>query len=246
MAISQGDHEPPRPIRVDAQQPDGTWVTVHPNLGFPSGKTKTVLIDLEPLGTSRRLRLHTNMEIFWDAMHVAPKMDAGLARQSRLNPALSELRYRGFSQVHQANASSPELPDYSELSGTSQVWRDLVGYYTRFGDVQLLLEQIDDRYVIMNAGDELVLRFAEAGPVPEGYVRDFVLIGDGWVKDGDYNTSFSTGLRPLPAHDQPNYDTPPGLLTDDPVYLRYPADWIQFHTRYVTPDHFSRGLRLSP
>jgi hypothetical protein len=48
---------------------------------------------------------------------------------------------------------------YARLSGTTQRWRDLIGYYTRFGDVKPLLQRIDDRYVIMNAGDEMVLRF---------------------------------------------------------------------------------------
>ncbi len=50
------------------------------------------------------------------------------------------------------------------LESKSQVWRDLIGYCTRYGDVRELLEKIDDRYVIMNAGDEMALRFA----VPEG------------------------------------------------------------------------------
>ena len=49
------------------------------------------------------------------------------------------------------------------------------GYYTRFGDVRELLKGIDDRYVIMNAGDEMSLRFAEQPPPPAGWVRDFVI-----------------------------------------------------------------------
>jgi hypothetical protein len=39
------------------------------------------------------------------------------------------------------------------------------------------------------------------------------------------------------------YDTPPGRLRDDPVYRRFPDDWKKYHTRYVTPDQFERGLR---
>ena len=30
--------------------------------------------------------------------------------------------------------------------------------------------------------------------------RDFVLIGDGWEKDGDYNTAYSQTVLPLPTH----------------------------------------------
>jgi hypothetical protein len=69
------------------------------------------------------------------------------------------------------------------------------------------------------------------------------LIGDGWVKDGDYNTLFSTTVLPLPAHDRSDYTAPPGSLEDDPVYRRYPQDWQLYHTRYVTPQGFQEALR---
>ena len=106
-----------------------------------------------------------------------------------------------------------------------------------------LLAGVDDRYVIMNAGDELAFRFPVPSPPPDGWVRDFVLMGDGWVKDGDYNTAFSKTVLPLPSHDQPEYTTPPGRLQDDPVYRRYPQDWQTYHTRYVTPRPFRLALR---
>jgi hypothetical protein len=103
---------------------------------------------------------------------------------------------------------------------------------------------VDDRYVIMNAGDELRLRFPEAAAPPRGWRRDFVLVGDGWEKDGDYNTGHSSTVLPLPAHDTPNYgaDANVGTLEQDPVYRRHPEDWVRFHTRYVTPRTFLRGL----
>nr|NIQ55167.1 hypothetical protein [Gemmatimonadota bacterium]NIU75366.1 hypothetical protein [Gammaproteobacteria bacterium]NIX20842.1 hypothetical protein [Actinomycetota bacterium] len=80
---------------------------------------------------------------------------------------------------------------YGRLAGTAPRWLDLVGYYTRFGDVRALLREVDDRYVIMNAGDELAFGFPAPPDPPPGRVRDFVLVGDGWVKDGDYNTLYS-------------------------------------------------------
>ncbi|MCZ6633956.1 MAG: hypothetical protein O7G87_11165 [bacterium] len=152
------------------------------------------------------------------------------------------LSYRGFSRVMRADLSSPEVPDYNTMMGTSPLWRDLAGYHTRYGEVQPLLDQVDDRYVMMNAGDELQFRFKALPDPPEGQVRDFVLKGDGWVKDGDFNTAFSTTVLPLPAHDILSYNRPPGRLEDDPVYLRNPGDWQRFHTRYVTPERFSRAL----
>ena len=83
-----------------------------------------------------------------------------------------------------------------------------------------------------------------APPPPRpGWVRDFVLIGDGWNKDGDYNTAFSKTVLPLPSHDRPAYDTPPAALEDDPVYRRYPRDWQEYHTRYITPSVFQQGAK---
>ena len=57
----------------------------------------------------------------------------------------------------------------------------------------------------MNAGDELLLRFPEQPAPTDGWRRDFVLIGDGWEKDGDYNTGHSQTVLPLPEHATPSY-----------------------------------------
>ncbi|MDZ7715252.1 MAG: hypothetical protein U5J95_03485 [Balneolaceae bacterium] len=78
----------------------------------------------------------------------------------------------------------------------------------------------------------------------EGWTRNFVLIGDGWVKDGDYNTKFSETVLPLPSHnmDQYQYDEAPEKLEDDPVYQKHVSDWIKYHTRYITPRQFQTAL----
>jgi hypothetical protein len=145
--------------------------------------------------------------------------------------------------IHQANPSSPEIPDYNQLASTTQIWRDLSGYYTRYGDVRELLAGIDDRYVIMNAGDELSLRFAAPPAPPAGWVRDYVIAGDGWIKDGDYNSTYSQTVLPYPYHARKDYNTPPGRLEDEWVYRHHPEDWQTFHTRYVTPRIFTEALR---
>jgi hypothetical protein len=74
-------------------------------------------------------------------------------------------------------------------------------------------------------------------------VRDYVMITDGWEKDGDFNTAFSRTVLPLPTHASGRYDTPPRRLQDDPVYRRHPADFETYHTRYVTPDGVRDALR---
>jgi hypothetical protein len=164
-------------------------------------------------------------------------------RIAHLGLSGAELRYRGFSAVKAADQSSPELPDYNQLAGTGQIWHDLEGYYTRYGDVRELLDKIDDRMVITNAGDEVRLRFAAPDPQPAGWKRDYVMIGDGWIKDGDFNSVFSKTVLPLPYHGMRDYTVPPRQLGDDRAYRLHPADWQSFHTRYITPDPFERVLR---
>ena len=84
------------------------------------------------------------------------------------------------------------------------------------------------------------------GPVaapPAGWVRDYIIIGDGWIKDGDYNSTFSQTVAPLPYHLKQEYTTAPGRLEDEAIYRRYPEDWQTYHTRYVTPEVFQNALR---
>jgi hypothetical protein len=70
-----------------------------------------------------------------------------------------------------------------------------------------------------------------------------VIAGDGWIKDGDYNSTYSKTVLPLPHHDRTEYDTPPGRLEDEWTYRQHPQDWQTYQTRYVTPEIFQNALR---
>jgi hypothetical protein len=247
VAISQGQQELAKPLSMEIPDGRGGWQVVRPNLGFPAGRKKICLFDLTDLfktGIPRKLRLRTNLEIFWDSFEWAAGVPGTQLKTNRMDPEMADLHHRGYSVINQTNDSSPELPDYNRLASSKQIWRDLIGYYTRFGDVRELLLRADDRYVIMNAGDEMSFRFAEQPPPPLGWVRDYVIIGDGWIKDGDYNSTFSKTVLPLPFHAKNQYLTPPGRLEDETVYRRHPEDWQNYHTRFVTPEVFQNALRV--
>ncbi len=237
VAISQGHGEKARPLSLEVPDGHGGWRTAQANLGFPAGRKKICLINLENVflpGTPRKVRLRTNLEVYWDSIEWAQGLPNTPLRVTRLDPSVADLHYRGYSLVKQINASSPEIPSYHQIAASKQIWRDLEGYYTRYGDVRELLAGIDDRYVIMNAGDEMTLHFAEQAPPPAGWVRDYVIAGDGWIKDGDYNTTFSRSVQPLPYHAETLYKQAPGKLEDEWVYRHHPADWQNYQTRYVT------------
>ncbi len=215
-------------------------------LAFPPGRKKTVLFNLTDVfkpGTPRRVRIRTNLEIYWDHLEWARGLPDAPLKMVRLEPSSVDLHYRGYSVINRPDAGAPEIPDYNRLLSTKQIWRDLEGYYTRHGEVVELVREIDDRYVIVASGDEMSLRFPEQPPPPEGWVRDYIIMGDGWIKDGDYNSTFSRTVQPLPHHGEAEYVTPPGKLEDEFVYKRFPEDWRKYHTRYVAPDVFRNMLR---
>ena len=247
VALAQGHAARPFGLVLEQCDANGKWQVIDDNLGFPAGKNKDVLIAVPAgsLAASRQFRLRTNMEIYWDSLGWSYELADVATAVAELPTKVAELRRRGYSKLLPLDRRRPDTPVY-ELETTQPRWLDLEGYYTRFGDVRELLATVDDRYVIMNAGDELVFEFNAGDEVPAGWHRDYVLVGDGWVKDGDFNTAFSKSIRPLPTHEAVDYAGPLVPLDQDPVYQQHRDDWQLYHTRYATPRHFQRGLWPAP
>jgi tetratricopeptide (TPR) repeat protein len=249
VAVTQGHRWHAQGMSVEVPDGHGGWVTAQANLGFPAGRKKTVVFNLTDIfrpGTPRRVRLRTNLEIYWDCIEWAQGAPGAAVKTQTLDAQVADLHYRGYSVIDRPDAGAPEVPSYDQMLGSKQRWRDLIGYYTRYGDVRELLNRVDDRYVIVNSGDEMSLRFAEQPPPPAGWLRDFIVVGDGWIKDGDFNSTFSKTVLPLPYHAKDEYVTRPGELEDEYVFRHHPEDWQNYHTRYVTPDVFQNSLRSAP
>ncbi|MCO8123862.1 FG-GAP-like repeat-containing protein [Stieleria sp. TO1_6] len=243
VALDQGSTERPFGLVLEQQHPDGHWVTLQNDLGFPAGKNKDVLIELpdDALALSRRFRLRTNMEVYWDSLRWCIRIDDTQPQVTKLKTATAKLCYRGYSELLPVDRRRPDTPLY-QVIGRQQRWLDLEGFHTRFGDIDELLTSVDDRYAIVNAGDELQFEFESIADPPAGWQRDFVLVGDGWVKDGDFNTAFSQTVHPLPTHADPDYGGPLTSLPDDPVFKEHADDWRHYHTRFVTPKHLQQQL----
>ena len=121
VAIEQGSHDRPRGLVLEVPDGHGGWTTARDDLGFPAGKNKTILIRLDGLaghpGVTRRFRLRTNMEIFWDALRYAAGLDESRARQQRLAPDTAELR----SPRHLAHhPGRPQFPGTAALRHSGQ------------------------------------------------------------------------------------------------------------------------------
>lgn len=212
----------------------GEWKTVIDMIGLPAGKNKTITVDLTGkfLSEDRRVRIETDMQIYWDTAFFTVGTQTVPMEVTTLNPDSADLHYRGFSEMYRPNPHAPHLFDYQKVTKAAQ-WRDLAGFYTRYGDVAPLLQEVDDMYVILNAGDEITVEF-EASRLPTlkaGWVRDFILYSDGWDKDGDINTLTSQTVEPLPFHGMSAYPYPETEhYPDDEVHRQYR---LEYNTRRV-------------
>lgn len=121
-----------------------------------------------------------------------------------LSPASADLRFRGFSRLVRGRDGF-ETFEYATV-GDEAPWNQHRGIYTRYGGVGVLLDEADDRYVIVGTGDELAVRFEDTlPPVPQGWKRDWLVYLNGWVKDGDPNTLHGDRVEPLPFHAMSSY-----------------------------------------
>ena len=235
IALSQNPSINPIFPYLQVRDKGGEWQTVIDPIGIPAGKNKTICIDLTGkfLSEDRRVKIATNMQIYWDSAFFSIGGEEVPTRITELSPNHTDLHYRGFSKMYRPTPHAPHLFDYNEVE-TEKQWRDLAGHYTRYGEVTSLLEEIDDMYVILNAGDEMTVEFDETGlpPLKEGWERDFILYSDGWDKDGDINTLSSQTVGPLPFHDMSAYPYPDAeKYPQTPEHLHYQ---LEYNTRRVT------------
>jgi len=204
----------------------GEWQTVIEDMGIPAGKPKTIAVDLSGkwLSPAREVRIVTNLCVYWDQIFLSENAGAPDVRLTPVNAASADLRFRGFSKpAIDAARKQPEAFDYQTWMPVS-MWNPTPGHYTRYGDVRTLIADADDRMVIMGSGDELRLMFPARGlpPLRPGWKRDFLLLVDGWAKDGDYNTAFSQSVEPLPFHAMSAYPYPaPEQFPDDAAHREY-------------------------
>ncbi len=216
------------PPYVEAQLPDGSWSRIADNVGFPAGLERTIVIDLTrklPIG-ARRIRLMTNLQLFWDQVLIDQSQDAE-AHTAEIPLAQATLHFRGYPK--QIEGASPGDLDYVynlvSLTGPYQHQR---GNYTRMGDVTPLLKGIDNRFVIFGSGEEIAADFDTTGlpPLPEHWKRDYFFYANGFVKDMDWWDASPFTVAQLPFHGMSRYPYPSDeKFPDDAGALAYQLNW---------------------
>jgi hypothetical protein len=190
----------------DATQPDG-WRNAIPFMGFPGGKTKTIVVDVTQVMNKAdpRFRIRTSAQIYWDRAQIAVQSSAPHVVSQELELVNAELQYHGFSKRVQFSSNAPETYDYSQAT-VSPKWPPLQDRFSKYGECKDLVDRWDDSMVVMGSGDELRLQFAATlDPPPAGWKRDFVLHCVGWDKDADLNTLTGQSSMPLPFREMTGY-----------------------------------------
>jgi hypothetical protein len=182
-----------------------------------------------------RIRVYTTLRLYWDSIRLAiDGDDAELVRRS-LEPASARLWRRGFSApLLDERENQPERFAWDELERFPR-WNPHPGLYTRLGETLPLVQEIDDRFVILGSGDALHVRFDARAlpPVPAGFRRDYLVFLDGWAKDRDPNTVEALHVEPLPFHGMSGY--PYGAnesFPDGDLHRAWRREW---NTRLAEP-----------
>jgi hypothetical protein len=221
------------------QVPDGQggWKDAGPPIGFPAGKTKTMVIDADALirRDDPRIRVFTTLRLYWDSIRLGVDGDDAPFTTVALEPASARLWRRGFSApLVDGRPNEPERFDWDHLA-TYPSWNPHPGLYTKYGECLPLLSAVDDQFVILASGDALTVRFdaSKLAPPAAGLTRDYFLFLDGWAKDRDPNTVDALFVEPLPFHGMSGY--PYGAnerFPDDAAHRAWRREW---NTRSAEP-----------
>ena len=233
MAASHDTSLPfPFPV-LEVETSQGEWQRLEIDVGAPSGKTKTILIDLTGKlpKNARRLKLTAGFEIHWDRAALFDRVSNAETRIVKLSPTRTDLHWRGFSEFANLPPSQPLTPMYDAVF-QQPFWRITPsGWATRYGGVDALLEKRDDALVLVCGGDELTLQFSASQiPTPsEGRQQNFYLYADGWDKDSDFHVVTGTQIEPMPWHGMNDQ-----LLGREPLPEGYDTSWkTHWNTRWV-------------
>jgi hypothetical protein len=216
------------PPYVEAQLPDGSWRRIADDAGFPAGLERTIVVDLTgklPAGT-RRIRLMTNLQIYWDQVLIDQSRDAE-ARSTEVPLSFATLRFRGYpAQIEGASDGDLDY-DYNRVSLTGPFQHER-GNYTRRGDVTELVKGIDDRFAIFGSGEEIAAEFdaTKLPSLPPHWRRDYFFYANGFVKDMDWWDGSPFTVAQLPFHAMSMYPYPASEeYPDNAKSLDYQLNW---------------------
>ena len=136
----------------------GNWKTVVADMGIPSGKPKTMAVDLTGkfLSAAREVRIVTNLCVYWDEIYLLESNAPPTARLRTATMLSADLHFRGFSKatIH-PQRKQPEHVRLSDGRAEHPCGTRLRETIPDTAPLRDLLQNPDDRMVIMGSGDEV-------------------------------------------------------------------------------------------
>ena len=225
-----------QPPRLEARSGEGVWHEVTTDMGVPAGLPKTMLYDLEgvfPSGeTNAQLRITTNTPVYWDQFRLGRAVADAETRVHRRPFTKADLHWRGYPAHEAIHGTFAFRYDYDNVNSDGG-WSTHGGAFTRYGAVDELVHDIDDRFVVMFHGDELTLEVAADSflPIKPGWSRTFLFYADGFGKDMDLHSAHSLTVEPLPFHGMSRY--PYGALEAYPSTPEHVDYVLNYNTRWI-------------
>ncbi len=185
---------------IEASGRNGEWVVVADRFGYPAGTSREGSVRLNKANlpkNARRLRITTNMQVYWDKLEVVASIPCPKAKRHVAILKRAMVSDVGFAERRILN-DRRSIYDYASRPPFADA-RHPEGFYTEFGDAQELLLEVDDALAIIGPGEEIHLGFAKLKPQrPPGWTRRWVLEANGWCKDCDLFTQNAGTVDPLP------------------------------------------------
>jgi len=195
---------------VEVKNASGEWELVSENehFGKPEAMPRTYIVDITDWFKTDdwHLRIHTGTsKIHVDWIAVDTSVDEPIT-VTVLKPTSANLYFKG-----------PDNPGFEYFFGN----------FTKYGDVLPLLQEADDKFVVMRAGDSVELKFAEQPAPVRG--RDFWFVTDAYFKQPFVKYLLGSKIStvdPLPFHGMSNYPYPPSeSYPSDAEHLAYLSEW---------------------
>ena len=235
-AAHQAGIDPVSPY-IEAQDASGKWVRVVDDMGFPAGLPRAMVADLSgklPIGATR-VRIGTNLQIYWDQILVDRTAGAAPIRTSEVPLAGARMGFHGYPRDVIGKNPGDHWYVYEEVSATGPFVHQ-AGQYTRPGDVTELIKSVDDRFVVFGTGDEVQVDFdpSRLPKLPDGWVRDYFFYADGYEKDMDFYAAEGLTVEPLPYRAMGSYPyAEDKSYPNDAEHLKYLLD---YNTRFYAGD----------
>ena len=218
--------------RAWRSRPPPAGRSLMPEMGFPAGKTKTMVVDTPPLPAGSPPPAHRHLALARLGPHrlddrARPTTRRGSSPAS--HPARAELRFRGFSRLVR---SAPNAPARLRLRGRrgglplAPLPRPLHPLRRRARAARRR------RRPLRRPGPRRRDRPRPSTPPrlpppPAGWRRTVFLESHGWDKDADRNTYEAAQVEPLPFRAMSGYPYGPGeRFPDTPLHREYLERWL--------------------